>query len=116
MFLLKILQNINYFFIYHFYFKKNSIFASSKMVVVAQLVRVLDCGSRCRRFDSGHPPKKGSCFSFPFFYFPQWFEYSAFGILKRFIFKLQLILFIATILIFSTIYQMHYIFVVLLLI
>ncbi len=28
------------------------------MVGVAQLVRVLDCGSRCRRFKSGHPPKK----------------------------------------------------------
>lgn len=26
------------------------------MVGVAQLVRVLDCGSRCRRFEPGHPP------------------------------------------------------------
>ena len=32
------------------------------MVDVAQLVRVLDCGSRGRRFDPGHPPnKKPSC-------------------------------------------------------
>ena len=28
------------------------------MVVVAQLVRALDCGSRGRRFDPGLPPKK----------------------------------------------------------
>jgi hypothetical protein len=27
------------------------------MVVVAQLVRALDCGSRGRRFDPGLPPK-----------------------------------------------------------
>ena len=27
-------------------------------MVVAQLVRALDCGSRCRRFESGLPPKK----------------------------------------------------------
>ena len=30
------------------------------MVVVAQLVRALDCGSRGRRFDPGLPPKKAS--------------------------------------------------------
>ena len=29
------------------------------MVVVAQLVRALDCGSRGRRFETGLPPKKG---------------------------------------------------------
>ena len=29
------------------------------MVDVAQLVRVLDCGSRSRRFKSGLPPNKG---------------------------------------------------------
>ncbi len=28
------------------------------MVVVAQLVRALDCGSRGRRFETGLPPKK----------------------------------------------------------
>jgi hypothetical protein len=28
------------------------------MVVVAQLVRALDCGSRGRRFEPGLPPKK----------------------------------------------------------
>ena len=27
------------------------------MVVVAQLVRALDCGSRGRRFEPGFPPK-----------------------------------------------------------
>ena len=30
--------------------------AQSKMVVVAQLVRALDCGSRGRRFEPGLPP------------------------------------------------------------
>ncbi len=30
------------------------------MVDVAQLVRVLDCGSRCRRFKSGLPPERRS--------------------------------------------------------
>ena len=29
------------------------------MVVVAQLVRALDCGSGGRGFESHHPPKKG---------------------------------------------------------
>ena len=29
------------------------------MVVVAQLVRALDCGSRGRRFETGLPPQKG---------------------------------------------------------
>ena len=28
------------------------------MVVVAQLVRALDCDSRGRRFEPDHPPKK----------------------------------------------------------
>jgi hypothetical protein len=28
------------------------------MVVVAQLVRALDCGSRGRRFEPGHPPSR----------------------------------------------------------
>src|SRR4051812_12773693 len=28
------------------------------MVGVAQLVRAPDCGSGCRRFESGHPPSK----------------------------------------------------------
>ena len=37
------------------------------MVGVAQLVRVLDCGSRCRRFNSGHPPKKEADFQPLFF-------------------------------------------------
>lgn len=36
------------------------------MVGVAQLVRVLDCGSRCRRFNSGHPPKRRSIFDLLF--------------------------------------------------
>ncbi len=41
------------------------------MVVVAQLVRALDCGSRGRRFEPGLPPLKNGAFSFkiaPFFY------------------------------------------------
>ena len=29
------------------------------MVVVAQLVRALDCDSRGRRFEPDHPPQKG---------------------------------------------------------
>ncbi len=37
--------------------KKNCIFAPPKMVVVAQLVRALDCGSRGRGFKSHLPPK-----------------------------------------------------------
>ena len=36
------------------------IFAVLKMVVVAQLVRVPDCGSGGRRFEPGLPPKKAS--------------------------------------------------------
>ena len=32
------------------------------MVVVAQLVRALDCGSRGRRFETGLPPIKKSLF------------------------------------------------------
>ena len=41
---------------------KNVIFApaftqKANMVVVAQLVRALDCGSRGRGFKSHHPPK-----------------------------------------------------------
>ncbi len=39
----------------------------------------------------------------------QRFEYGAFGILKHFIFKLRLILFIANIFIFTAICQMPYI-------
>lgn len=33
------------------------------MADVAQLVRALVCGTKCRRFESGHPPqnKKGRC-------------------------------------------------------
>ena len=57
-------------------------------------------------------------FSFFFLFFlcasiqhaPQRFEYGAFGILKRFIFKLRLNLFISIIFIISIIRQMHYIF------
>ena len=37
------------------------------MVVVAQLVRALDCGSRGRRFETGLPPKKKVAFVQPFF-------------------------------------------------
>ena|SRR5690606_6693059 len=38
------------------------------MVVVAQLVRALDCGSRGRRFETGLPPeKKSSLFGEDFF-------------------------------------------------
>ena len=33
-----------------------SIFAARKMVVVAQLVRALDCGSKGRGFEPHHPP------------------------------------------------------------
>ena len=36
----------------------NIIYLSKFMVVVAQLVRALDCGSRGRGFESHHPPKK----------------------------------------------------------
>lgn len=36
---------------------KTFIFASQKMVIVAQSVRALDCGSRGRRFESGLSPK-----------------------------------------------------------
>ena len=38
------------------------------MVVVAQLVRALDCGSGGRGFESHHPPKKAYLFV-GFFYF-----------------------------------------------
>jgi hypothetical protein len=34
-----------------------SIFGASNTVVVAQLVRALDCGSRGRGFEPHHPPK-----------------------------------------------------------
>ena len=38
------------------------------MVVVAQLVRALDCGSRGRRFETGLPPtKKRVAYGIPFF-------------------------------------------------
>ncbi len=37
---------------------KVAIFALTKMVVVAQLVRALDCGSRGRRFEPDLPPKR----------------------------------------------------------
>lgn len=38
------------------------------MVVVAQLVRALDCGSRGRRFETGLPPKtRASVFAGAFF-------------------------------------------------
>ena len=36
------------------------------MVVVAQLVRALDCGSRGRRFETGLPPQKRVAFCDPF--------------------------------------------------
>ena len=31
------------------------------MVAVVQLVRASDCGSECRRFESGLPPNKNPC-------------------------------------------------------
>ncbi len=34
-----------------------SIFGASNTVVVAQLVRALDCGSRGRGFEPHHPPE-----------------------------------------------------------
>ena len=37
------------------------------MVVVAQLVRALDCGSRGRRFETGLPPYKKGLHCNPFF-------------------------------------------------
>ena len=37
--------------------KKNYLCHRLNMVVVAQLVRALDCGSRGRRFEPGLPPK-----------------------------------------------------------
>ncbi len=51
--------------------KKNCIFAPPKMVVVAQLVRALDCGSRGRGFKSHLPPKlkKGCPLKAAFFMF-----------------------------------------------
>ena len=45
------------------------IFATTKMVVVAQLVRALDCGSRGRRFETGLPPKRLIRKSQPLFLF-----------------------------------------------
>ena len=36
------------------------------MVVVAQLVRALDCGSRGRRFETGLPPKQRGLSQDPF--------------------------------------------------
>ena len=36
--------------------KKNYLCVRLEMVVVAQLVRALDCGSRGRRFEPGLPP------------------------------------------------------------
>ena len=36
------------------------------MVVVAQLVRALDCGSRGRRFETGLPPQKRVALCDPF--------------------------------------------------
>ena len=36
------------------------------MVVVAQLVRALDCGSRGRRFETGLPPIKKGCIATSF--------------------------------------------------
>ncbi len=45
-----------------------SIFGASNTVVVAQLVRALDCGSRGRGFEPHHPPetvpKLGAVFLF----------------------------------------------------
>ena len=40
------------------------------MVVVAQLVRALDCGSRGRRFEPGLPPLKSLEFLQGFFFWP----------------------------------------------
>ena len=46
------------------------------MVGVAQLVRVLDCGSRCRRFEPGHPPNKKTAWRKPGgFFLPAWTVY-----------------------------------------
>ena len=42
----------------------------NKMVSVAQLVRALDCGSSCRRFESGHSPCFGNLCLFDCFYAP----------------------------------------------
>jgi hypothetical protein len=36
---------------------------------VAQLVRAPDCGSGCRRFDSGHSPQKNILFVIPLFFY-----------------------------------------------
>ena len=33
----------------------------ANMVTVVQLVRASDCGSECRRFESGLPPNKNPC-------------------------------------------------------
>ena len=41
------------------------------MVVVAQLVRALDCGSRGRRFETGLPPPIKKPAKSGFFYFPK---------------------------------------------
>lgn len=40
--------------------QKNYLCHRLQMVVVAQLVRALDCGSRGRRFEPGLPPKSTS--------------------------------------------------------
>ena len=39
------------------------------MVVVAQLVRVPDCGSGGRRFETGLPPKKASIYIEAFLFY-----------------------------------------------
>ena len=40
-----------------FYVKKKNIFAASFMAIIAQLVRVPDCGSEGRGFESHWSPK-----------------------------------------------------------
>lgn len=42
------------------------------MVVVAQLVRALDCGSRGRRFEPGLPPENLQDFPGGFFVYADW--------------------------------------------
>lgn len=46
-------------FLFSLAYIKNTLYiCTPKMVVVAQLVRALDCDSRGRRFETDHPPKK----------------------------------------------------------
>ena len=54
------------------------------MVVVAQLVRALDCGSRGRRFEPGLPPKKARIAGFFYSLYYSLGALSTTGLFSRF--------------------------------